>query len=100
LLGRETKAILQPGNGTGMDNNENQPYTRPVISSTENPEEVLSKAFYELRHPIAAIKGYADLILQERVDCREGVKQIYETAAGIEAGLSEIFEYIRKRSLD
>jgi signal transduction histidine kinase len=83
-----------------MDSNENQSYTRIVISSTENPEEVLSKVFHELRHPIAAIKGYAVLILQERVDCREGVKQIYEAAADIEVGLSEIFEYLRKRSSD
>jgi signal transduction histidine kinase len=69
----------------------------PVIPPTENPEEILSRASHELKHPIAAIKGFADLILNKQLDSQEAAEHIFKTASHVEELLNAIFDYLRAR---
>jgi len=66
-------------------------------SVTEHPEEILSRASHELRHPITAIKGYADLILKEQIDSHEAAERIASLASNMEDLLTAIFDYLQAR---
>ena len=79
-----------------MSDNENYSWP-PVIPVTESPEEILSRASHELRHPITAIKGYADLILKEQVNSQEAAEHIFNLASNMEELLKAIFDYLRVR---
>jgi hypothetical protein len=79
-----------------MSDDENYTWP-PVIPVTESPEEVLSRASHELRHPITAVKGYADLILKEQIDRQEAAECISNLASNMEDVLKAIFDYLQAR---
>jgi signal transduction histidine kinase len=79
-----------------MSDNESYSWP-PVIPITENPEEILSRASHELKHPVMTIKGFADLILNEQFDTREAAERIFKAASQAEELLNAIFDYLRAR---
>ncbi len=81
--------------------NEDEHYSwPPIIPITEDPEEVLSQATHELRHPITAIKGYAELMLNGMVDNQEAAEQILKLASNTEVVLNAVLDYLRERRKD
>jgi signal transduction histidine kinase len=67
------------------------------ISRSEDPEEILSQITNEFKHPITAIKGYADLILRGEIGSREAAERIYDIAEKMEMLQNIVFNYLRAR---
>ena len=61
---------------------------------TENPEEVLNQFVHELTPPISAIKVYATLVLQDRIDGREAAEKIYDIATAMDKVQNSVFNII------
>lgn len=68
-----------------------------IISGSESPEDVLSQLAYELRHPVNATKGWANLILKGMADSKEAAEQIYKIAEHVEVLLKAVIDYLEER---
>ncbi len=72
--------------------------TLAPIPESEDPAHVLYQFARELRHPITAITGWADLILTGKYDPQDAAKMIYDVAANMEVLRSAVLNYVQARS--
>ena len=77
-----------------MDEQHNGPL---VISAAQSPEQVLTGLVHEFRHPINAIKGYANLVLKEGFDSQQAAEHILKVATNMEIVQDAVFDYLRAR---